>query len=915
MKHKTFDYQGAKNEGYTDEDIALELTEKHPKFNLEGALNEGYDLSEINQFLSSYKPEKTKTEQAARVAGQFALGIAQAAALPYEIATIPLSTQGFHVNESLKNMGEDIEWLYEKNMGKPVEEWDKKDQELLEYNSERIKDPKKLENEVNPTDISIRGLTEKATGLDLQPEGILEHSANFLGFIKDPKKAIEFARVGLNGKQILKHLIPGTEEARALSVGTLMHGAEEGDFGPMGTMAAIVAGEVIGHAPKGVGYVVKNPKKAAAQAVNLFTGGNSKKAWTQDLIKDANELGIQLDAGTLTNSDLIKFAQARAVQSGLYGDDLNKFRENLSGQIIKSYEKTIEGLGELRFENNYQASEAIKETLKTSEINLNTPKNFKEQEKNARSLQGRVVVEETPDYHQELLNRIAPREFENSAQAGQDLKTAAQDIKTPIKEELGHRWDIFNEEVHNVPVGEVGTLRNELTNIIRQNEGTLLLGESAAEARVLDIARNLSERLINSENLTLNELIKTKRTLADVANWEFGGSNFESVYKKIVADIDAVIERSLEMHNPMLSEFYRELNAEYAAFKDMFENKNVIALFEPKNENYNAMLDKFTSNPDNLRSLEDIFYNSPRGQELVGQVKRDYARKVLERPNLSEREIRDLSNILGPQYNRDIQNFRIARQHAHEHPLPRARQGHPLELRTEISPTTGGRNLEGRVKESAVSTRKNMYDFLKNKESDQVLKMMDSLESIKKLKRALSLTPEGKELFKELSRYKLEKMIDMKMSNNITEQIKLGTFSKLLKTKEELAIARELLGDAAFNQLLKLQKVSGMLAESGEKFFNASKSGTVVSDVALISAGMTAVLNGNPFLFTKVVSGWMGTKVLTKLMADPKFLKYLEEAVMSKNPKKLSAIFEKMRPYIENAMLKTSTSRPQADAS
>jgi hypothetical protein len=880
-----------KQEPSAIDEIDQQLLKHNPKFDVHGALEAGYSSDEINDHLEEIKPKRSILQKGARLASQLGLGLAEMELMPYELAASPLASKEAQQVPYRENLMEDIERLSEQ---KQTGVWDEKDQELLDNLTEQLKDPSKSEEFIKTADLGVRGIAEKVTGLDLHPEGTLEKAANFLGFIKDPKKILNVARLGLKPKQLLKSLIPGTEEVRASSVGFLMQAAEEGNFGPIGTMAAIIAGEVIGHVPKGAKYVIQNPKKAAAQAVNLFTGTNSRNSWTRQLIDDAKELGIQLDAGSLTNSDLIKFAQARAVQSGLVGKELKKFQKNLSEQIISAYEDVTSKLGDLRFENNFQASEAIKDALKASEVNLNV---VREPTGTPRSLAGRVSVEERPNYQQELLNRIAPQEFESSSQAGQNLKTAAEDIKTPIKEDFNRRFTEFDREVANIPAGPQPELADTISQFVRENEGSLLLGESVAEAKVLNAANELRDRLRvvgGDVGVTLDELIKTKRTLGDIANYEFGGSNFQSAYKKLVSDIDEAIYRTLRQHNPELAEISRELNAEYSAFKDMFENKNVMPLFEPKNENYNAILNSFITNPDKLRSLEDIFYNSPRGQELINQVKRDFAERIINRPNINAREIRDLSNVLGEEFAQDIQRFIQQREHALAHPLPRARQGHPLELRVETPPISGGRSLQGRTKESATTKRKRMYEFLRNKDSDQIMKMMDSIGNIKKLRSALELTPEGKKLFKELSRFKLMKMIDNKMTNNITEQVKLGTFSNLLKTKEELAIARELLGKESFDKLIKLQKISGKMAASAQKFLNASQSGTTLSDVAVISALTTGVITGNPFIVASAAGGLGAMKLVSTLFADPEFLKYLEMAIKEENPLKLKNIFKKM---------------------
>jgi len=891
--------------------IDQRLLRKNKDFDVEGAVNAGYSPEEINEYLESQVPERSMLEKGSRLAGQVGLGMAEMEALPYELGVAPLASKEAQQVPYRENLGEDIENLM---MQKQTGVWSPEDEDLLQNLQAQMQDPSKSDEFIQTADLGIRGLAEKATGLDLHPEGTLEKAANFMGFIKDPKKIANVARLGLKPKQFLKEIIPGMDASRALSVGLGLQLAEEGKFGPIGTMGALVAGEIIGHTPAGISYVVKNPKQALAQATHLLTGTNSKKVWTKQLINDANELGIQLDAGTLTNSKLVQMAQARAVQSGLTGDALEEFQKNLSGQIIKAYEGITSDLGDLSFENNFQASEAIKDALRVSESKFEFAKTHEKtgKPKEGRSLEGRVNVQERPDYQNELLNRISPQEFENSYQAGENLKTAANDIKRPIQEEFNQRFRAINEEVAQIPAGPQAQLSNTLNNFVTQNEGSLLLGESAAEARVLQAARRLRDQLQVEGGLvgvSLSDLMKTKTTLGDVANFEFGGSNFESAYKHLVAELDSAIMRTLQQHNPELAEVFQELKTEYSAFKDMFENKNVMPLFEPKNENYNAMIDSFIKNPDKLRSLEDIFYNNPRGQELINQIKRDYAQRVISRPGVTNREIRDLSNVLGPQFNEDVARFIHDREYDLANPTPLARRGHPLDVQVQRPVTDAtGRNLTGRAKESANTARKKMYNFLKDKSSDQIIKMMDSIQNIRKLKKTLELTDEGKNLFKELSRYKMMEMIDKKMKNNLTEQVKLGTFSNLLKSTEEKAIAFELLGEKSYNQLIKLQKVSGRLAESAGRFFNASKSGTTVSDVAAMSALVTGLITGNPFMAGGSLGGIAGMRIASNLLADPVFLKHLEKAVMTNDPIKIMHIFKQMQFSVEKATIEAKKS-------
>jgi len=967
-----FDYEGAKADGYTDDEInafLLKSTDKKPNyqksndddpwyspitknaknfwnnlgaptgeqpqkenseldkidrhllknvpFDVEKAINDGYSVDEINDYLHENQPKRSVLEKAGRLGAQFGLGALQATApgMAYELAAAPLAyetTQNMAYREDVAN---DLEQL---QLQKMAGHWSDKDQELEDHLTKQLLDPSESGKFVEPSNVGIRDIAEKISGVDLHPEGWLEKSANFLGFIKSPGKywkgATDLVKSGISPATITKAILPTSEGVRAASAGTLWQMAEEGNFGPMGTMGAMIAGDLIGHGAAGIYRAAKQPKKSAAQLFNFVTSSNSRKLASRQLIDDFNKSGLQLDAGSLTQSPLVQMMQARLAQSGLVGDALDNARKELSGQITREYQNIIQDLGEVTFENNYQASEAIKDALKVNEVNLGLPKTQQE----GRSLAGRVATEQRPEYQAELLDRIAPQEFTSDAQAGQNIKTAANDIKTPIKEQFNRRWSALNDEVSMLEGGPQPELVQNLKQFVDEHSGSLLLGESTAEARVLRSAENLLARLSTEEGgligVSVNDLIKTKRTLADIANWEFGGSNYESAYKKLVGDLDNAINKAIQESNPQLLEEFQQLNAEYGQFKEAFENKNLKSLFEPKNENYNAIHNEFTTNPDKLRALEDIMYDNPRGQELVAQAKRDYAQKIIDNPNLSDRQSRNLLASLGPEYANDIERYMGSRRFNEENPLPRPATRQPLGIEAQRPDIAGEETRAltpqrvsetGKVSRANEGARKKMHEFLSKKNPDQIMKQMDTVQGIKKLKAVLETTPEGKELFKELSRYKIAEMIDEKLKDNITEQVKLNKFSKLLDTKKNQGIVKELLGDDSYKRLLLLQKNSGRLADSAAKFFNASKSGTSLIDMGLLGSAFTGLFMGNPWTALPAMAKIGGSRVMANLLADPVFLKELQKAIMTDNPKLFAQIIEKMIPITQKAMLES----------
>jgi hypothetical protein len=878
--------------------INEKLFKKVKNFDIQGALQEGYSPEEINEFLQENQPETSFLEKTGRLAGQLGLGAAEMKALPYEIGVAPLGISGGQ--EALGDLftRETLSDVY------PTEEEGAAPRETMFSPPER-----ELKEPIN---LGIRSLAEKATGLDLHPEGVLEKAAGWLGFIKNPSNWKEVAKIGLKPKELIKALSPsGTEITRGLTAGTALEMAEDGNLGPIGTLGAAIVGDLSGFGPKALLNVAKNPKKSLAQVTNFLTGANNQKEWIKQIVSDANEAGIQLDAGTLTNSNLIRMAQARAAQSSLSGKSLDNFKKDLSQQIVNGYSRIVDELGTLSFENNHQAAESIRNFVNKGESKFSLQRQkIPGEVGEGRSLEGRISVQEQPNPQQEFLNRIAPREFENSYQAGEDLKTVAEDIKTPIKQEFNQRWENLNREIETLTAGPQSELARSLDVFVNDHAGSLLLGESSAENRVFQAARRLRSSLMTESGdligVTIRDLIKTKRTLGDIANWEFGGSNFQSAYKNLVSEIDRSVERTLGEFNPELRNAYEHLNAEYSAFKDMFENKNVMPLFEPKNQNYNSIYNSFIKNPDKLRSLEDIMFNNPRGGDLINQIKRDYAQGIVENPNLTARELRDLEAVLGPTYRDAIQDFVIARQHALEHPLPRPSNQQSLGIRPQSPETIPSKPIRKGVEKSEHAERK-LHEYIKGKSSDQILKMMDTVEGIRKLKRSLSLTPDGQKLFEELARFKLSEMIDRKMMDSLKENVKMGTFSGLLKSSGDQAIVKELLGPEKFKQFQLLQKNAGILQSSVDKFYNASKSGTTLADTALASTAVIGVFTGNPYLTAKAVASIGGMQLIGHLLSDKQFLKYLEEAATSKSKIKFTDALNKMKPSVNRAILYSTT--------
>lgn len=367
MTFQGFDHTAARQSGYSDDEI-IEYLKSQRDFDVKGARKSGYSKQEIIDFLSqpgeleeSQEPqapspeERSFGEKAARVGGQFGLGIVEGATFPAEAYLASATSQGNQATNIRNEIVKDMEWLAEKKMfGTATPEDEAKLQELQEL----YQNPDAI-NEITTDygDLSVRRGVEKVTGIDMKPEGFVEEAANIAGFIKNPAK---IAKAGLNPKSLFKAIAPtGKEMLRASAMEAGLEYARDGDFGPVGQIGMMVLGDIA--AEKGVGLVkaAVSPKKTIAS----LAAKRANKAEAKELVSQLRESGIQADLGTITDSDLIKMIQAKLDQSGLTGDALDNLRKNIFNDIKEEYRQVADGVNEYKFQNQFDAGTVMKNTL------------------------------------------------------------------------------------------------------------------------------------------------------------------------------------------------------------------------------------------------------------------------------------------------------------------------------------------------------------------------------------------------------------------------------------------------------------------------------------------------------------------------------------------------------------------------
>lgn len=723
-----FNYQGAKDAGYSDEEINafLQKQSRAPQssikpiqkgFDREAALASGYSEQEIDQFLKS---KRTPLEKTGRVAGQYGVAAVESALLPYEIAVAPEAMKQTQLARFRENLFADIETLAEQ---KATGVWSAEDEKLYNDLVAQADNPQLSEKYLQTAELGVRPTVEKATGIDLKPEGIAERAANWLGYLRKPSNVLNLAKSGAKATEIIKNISPsGTDVMRSLGAGAALEAAEANDLGPIGTMTAAVVGDLIGGGIPALGKAALQPRKTLAKAAASFTK-KDKLDLQKQLVKDFQEAGIQADIGTLTDSNLLKMMQTRLSQSGLTGDELDKFRKQLSEQIINEYKNVSKGLGESIFESRREASEIGKEML--SEL-----RNTSKAEYDAIYAKARESAKNAQVNPLMLAKKVS--EIEKAIAPGA-VKSAEQ------------------QKV----LGELQKLKQD---IYKTDPKTGKLTTQLKPANV--------EALINN-----------KIALNDIINFESQGGQLK-LLQGLTKEIDNVLNT---VKDPTFSKNWSQANKLFSQHAKEFRSK-------------------------------------PINKILIG------------------------------------------------------------------------------------------------KDPDAVFMQMNTVEGIRNLEKVLSKTPEGKRVMNGLKRLKLQEVIDNKMKDNVQEQVKNGTFANLLKSPKDKEVIKEILGKDAFARLTRLQKLSGKLAQSAEKFLNASKSGVTVVDVGLIGKVMKDVsqaLAGNPWPFAKTAAGFTGARYISKLMADPTFLKQVEQAILAAEKNDLALmnkIAQEMLPAVKAAAMEEGLS-------
>lgn len=498
--------------------------------------------------------ERTNLQKAGRVAGQLGLGAIEAATLPYEAALGIATSKAAQTSAMRQDIAENIEMLTTQKM---YGNWTEKDEKLLQSLYEQFENPQQLDQYTMPIGLSVQDLAEKVTGIDLSPKGWTEKAARFMGMIKNPSK---IAQAGIkNPKALIKAVLPtGMETLRGAGAGAMLQMAEDGEFGPIASIGAMVLGDLtalgVGKASKQALKIAKNPKKYLAEQTAKMA---SKEAIRDALNQAGNQKKFTKDIGTITGSDAIKTIQSRLEQSGLVGKPLSDLRIQIVNEVVGEYDSLAKVLSEARFQTAHEAGEVAKESMKKiRDVELGK----------ARTLYNAAEAALKPE------SKVASGRLANSI----------REIETKLRP------------------GAV---------------------KSTEQKAVLDILEKIKEDLYSPEGYlkeaNVKDLINNKIALNDIINYEVQGGT-KQLLKGVVAELDRAI-LSHGKTNPKFANLYVSANKAFSEHAKTFRNKSMNNLLREGDPS--KILNKMGS-VQGINEIKRALENTTEGKQVFKEISR-----------------------------------------------------------------------------------------------------------------------------------------------------------------------------------------------------------------------------------------------------------------------------------------------------
>lgn len=330
----------------------------------------------------------------------------------------------------------------------------------------------------------------------------------------------------------------------------------------------------------------------------------------------------------------------------------------------------------------------------------------------------------------------------------------------------------------------------------------------------------------------MRRLIQVNRSIKQIPNWDVPPEMLDNL-NTLTRQIDGIITDHLEQVNPDLATEYRELNADYALFKNRWDNADM-RVFYDRTENSESVAKKF-SNLDQFTQLAQAFEGTPQGDQVLNLIRREvwndrFGRDAREArteadfqdamKDITDRDFNDVNEFLTPeqrartltamQRSNQIRTSAIRSSEQFSQNKERYDQEMRRWKEQEASRKEKDKNLR-----ADVQTKQDLLVSLLQEDPAKLVGNMHTIEGIKRIKDASNKVPEGDKLYDSLARYETEQMFNFMGEGYLrTGRVPYTELKLKMHDKEFRAKLKELNGEGFVKEMDQLVDIQDDLSKN-----------------------------------------------------------------------------------------------------
>lgn len=349
-----------------------------------------------------------------------------------------------------------------------------------------------------------------------------------------------------------------------------------------------------------------------------------------------------------------------------------------------------------------------------------------------------------------VLNAISPQRIGNARVAGQALKDQIMQLDNAAYQGVNTLYDRAREL--NAPIESTHQqLVSQLTDRLERLEE--IPSPSYVQQNLIRSLRDILNDLATVEdgaitgylpisNATLIDQIQSLRQKID---FEFTHGNAKNIFRPVIREIQDSVYRAAPGE---AGEALRQANSAYREWSRTFDTDYINPYRDPANQDFEKLLKK-NFDPDHLNVVRQVAGATPVGRQVFGSVEREIVeetlKKFVDKPELIRtpeyrKAIDALSSKLSPQQLEAVQSR--MQSLVPERLMRRAEQAKTIRKDLE--------SLERSLKAAQKYSGRGV---------SEVRKLTGTPEGIQQLKKDLSRTANGEQIFKKLAKEKIRSIL------------------------------------------------------------------------------------------------------------------------------------------------------------